>query len=68
MDSHTIIATLHPGDLSAWQLLGIIGVAFALLVLPLVVIGFIIYRVVAGYSHDRDKVTLSLNESPRSRR
>ena len=63
METHAIIVIFHPGDLSTWELFGIIGVAFALLVLPIVIIGFIIYRVVIGHSRDNDTVTLSLNES-----
>ena len=67
MYSYAITLIFHPGDLSTWELLGIIGVVFALLVLPIVIIGFIIYRVVAGHSHDNDTVTLSLNKSRPSR-
>jgi hypothetical protein len=67
MDVLAMTVIFHPGDLSTWELLGIIGVAFALLVLPIAIIGFIIYRVVAGHSHDSDTVTLSLNESRPSR-
>jgi hypothetical protein len=62
MEMHVIAALLHPGDLSAWELAAIIGVFLALCVLPLVVIGFIIYRVVAGHSQDSESVTVSLNE------
>ena len=67
MDTHAITLIFHPGDLSTWELLGVIGVAFALVVLPIVIIGYIIYRVVAGRSHDNDAITLSLNESRPSR-
>jgi hypothetical protein len=41
---------LHPGDLSYWQLLGILMVLFALCVLPFIVIAFIIYKVAAAHS------------------
>ena len=62
MDVHFISALLHPGDLSRWELAGIIGVFFALCILPLVVIGFIVYRMVVGHSQAGSSVTLSLNE------
>ena len=62
MNVHIIVALLHPGDLSLWELAGIIGGSFALCVLPLIVIALIIYRVAAGHSQDMGIVTLSLNE------
>jgi hypothetical protein len=62
MDVHFIAALLHPGDLSVWQLAGIIGVFLALCVLPIVVIAFIIYRVAVRHSQDSGSVTLSLNK------
>jgi len=64
MNAHLIVALFHPGDLSRWELAGIIGVFFALCVLPIVIIAFIIYRVVVGHSQDSGSVTLSLNERP----
>jgi uncharacterized membrane protein len=63
MQTYVIAVLLHPGDLSDWQLAGIIGVFFGLCVLPIVIIGFVIYRVVVGHSRDTGSVTLSLNES-----
>ncbi|HET6889583.1 MAG TPA: hypothetical protein VFH31_00660 [Pyrinomonadaceae bacterium] len=63
MDTHVIVALFHPGDLSAWELAGIVGVFFAICVLPIVIIGFVIYRVVVGRSRDSGSITLSINES-----
>jgi hypothetical protein len=63
MITQSIAAILHPGDLATWELLGIIVVLFALLVLPIVVIGFIVYRVVVTRSRDDDSSSPSTIES-----
>ena len=66
MHTHDIVALLHPGDLSRWELAGILGVFIAVCVLPIVIIGFIIYRVVVRHTRDSGSVTLSLNERSRT--
>jgi hypothetical protein len=64
-----IVLILHPGDLSFWELAGIVGVFFALAVLPILVIGFIIYEVTRKHSSNAsegDHVTLGLSDSEKS--
>ena len=53
----------HPGDLSLWQLAGIIVVTLLLTALPLVLVGFIIYKVFKnrGAAGEDKPVTLKLN-------
>jgi hypothetical protein len=63
LQTYVIAVLLHPGDLSYWQLAGIIGVFFALCMLPIIIVGFVIYRVIVGHSQDSGSVTLSLRES-----
>ncbi|HKY28964.1 MAG TPA: hypothetical protein VJM12_13575 [Pyrinomonadaceae bacterium] len=61
MNTHNIAAVFHPGELSVWELAGIVAVFFAICMLPIVIIGFIIYRVAARRSGDSESITLSLN-------
>ena len=41
-----MILILHPGDLSAWQLLGIVGVFFIVIALPISILGLLIYKII----------------------
>ena len=64
-----LVLVFHPGDLSFWQLVGILGVLVALVVLPILVIGFIIYTVASGHSSaasEGDQITLRLSKSEKS--
>jgi hypothetical protein len=53
----------HPGDLSFWELTAIIIVALLLTVVPLCLIGLIIYKVFKNRGDDAEEqtVTLKLN-------
>lgn len=58
-----IFATLlHPGDLSAWEMAGLVGVLIGFFVLPIVIIAFIIFRVIVRRSRKIDSITLSLED------
>ena len=59
----------HPGDLSNWELAGILGVFFAMFVLPLLVIGIIIHKVISEHTSrvsEGDHITLGLSDIEKS--
>ena len=60
-----IVFIFHPGDLSVWQLAGIVGVFLGLTVLPISIIGFVIYKVIQGHSSKEEEksITLDLNKN-----
>jgi len=60
-----IVFVFHPGDLSVWQLAGIVGVFLGLTVLPISIIGFVIFKVIQGHSSTREEksITLDLNKN-----
>jgi hypothetical protein len=61
MDTLVNIALLPPGDLSGWELAALAGTLIAFGVLPIVVIGFNIYRVVTRHSRQKAAVVSLLN-------
>jgi hypothetical protein len=66
---HTFIATLfHPGDLSLGQWAGLLGMFVAFIILPIGIIGFVIFKVMSRYSgggdggESHESITLGLND------
>lgn len=59
------VLIFHPGDLSLWELAGLIGVVLALTVLPISIIAFVIYKVIRTHSSREDgkPTTLDLNKN-----
>lgn len=69
---HSVIATLfHPGDLSLGEWAGLLGMFAAFVVLPIVIIGFIIFKIASKHSGSgdaaasQDSITLGLNDPTR---
>ena len=59
---------LHPGDLSGWDWVALLGMFLIFIVLPICLAGFAIYRIVAPHARDTEvgeaeHVTLGLNDS-----
>jgi hypothetical protein len=66
---HTVIVTLfHPGDLSLGQWAGLFGMFVAFIILPIAVIGFIIFKIMSRHSgggvggESHESITLRLND------
>jgi hypothetical protein len=66
---HAVIAALfHPGDLSLGQWAGLLGMFFAFIILPIAIIGFIIFKVMSRHSgggaggESHESITLGLND------
>jgi hypothetical protein len=60
----SVLAFLHPGDLTTWELVRLLGVIAIMLLafvgLPLLLIGFIIYKVT---EHRRDMAATKFRDS-----
>ena len=67
-----VIATLwHPGDLSIREWAGLFGVFVALVILPIVIMGFIVFKIISGHrggttrGEPSDSITFGLTEPDR---
>ena len=65
-----LIATLlHPGDLSLGDWAALLGMFAAFIILPVVILGFIIFKVINRHSlggagrESQETITLGLNDS-----
>ena len=71
MHAEVIATLLHPGDLSLGEWAGLFGMFVAFIILPIVIIGFVIFKVVSRHSgagagsESQESITLGLNDPTR---
>jgi len=71
MHGEVITTLLHPGDLSLGEWAGLLGMFVAFIILPIVIIGFMIFKVMTRYSgggasgDSQESITLGLNDRKR---
>lgn len=71
MHAEVIATLLHPGDLSLREWAGLLGMFVAFIILPIVIIGFVIFQVVRRHSsagpggESQESITQGLNEPTR---
>ena len=71
MHAEMIATLLHPGDLSLGEWAGLIGMFLAFIVLPIAIIGFVVFKVVSRHSGggasggSQESITLGLNDPTR---
>lgn len=68
MHLEAIVTFFHPGDLSIGDWVRLLGMFVAFIVLPIGIIGFIIFKVVNGHlgegaSESEESITLRLGDS-----
>ncbi len=57
MDTIIVAILQGPHGLSVWEFAALGGAILGFIVLPIVIIGFIIYRVVVGHAREREVLT-----------
>ena len=71
MHVEMIMTLFHPGDLSLGQWAGLLGMLVAFVILPVVIIGFIGFKLVSRHSgggasnESQESITLRLNDPNR---
>jgi len=71
MHAEMIATLLHPGDLSLGEWAGLLGIFLAFIILPIAIIGFVVFKVVSRHSGGRvgsesqESITLGLNDPTR---